>query len=918
MIFTLYSYKGGVGRSMALANVAHWLYLRGLTVLMVDWDLEAPGLETFFYRSADKIDLVRSHLGVIDLLTAYCRQFPYLSSPPSWGDLPPIESYLCEIEPEIAYQKSIEKPHGTLRLLSAGWRSGERFAEYGEAVHAFDWANFYARFRGEEYFNWFRNQLLTLADVILVDSRTGITEMGGVCTRQLADVVVAFCAPNSQNLQGVLEMAESFQSEAVTKARGRRLEVLILPARIDDQDSAGYNVFRSDFVRETERFTPEVLQKWKRSPWDLAIPYKAQYSYGESLATGVEGSNEKVEQVYKLLATHVAFFSNQGSKLWNACLPEMRPLAAAAGIDLSIPPWHEAERVVAQLAPQELLKAQEVLLRLVHVSPQSPSLDSRRRSTSAELDIRNSAVVIERLTKAGVIGRIEAANAASPDGFELTQESVVTNWPRLSQWIQAQRPLLLWRQDLAAQTAKWIVRDRDMALLLRGTPLREAVANSSKIQLTESERLFLESSLNAEAERERTELERAEHERVAEEERQQIEQERAEYRRVERNAQKQRRWWQLLTVAFVAFLALGVIQLRRHLLWSGQPAVASPTSLFAQAYASRKSNDLTDAIRKLTAALILNPDPSLALQIYRERAYCYELSGDWAKSIQDLTAALASNPTLTEKITLLNTRANARINIYQPEAALADYNDVVRLNSEDPIAVPGQDWLTQSLTPSQPGSPPFFVFLKFMQQPITSDLPDVPVPVKKLYPKTVRGINVRGWPNPIPQSEIRYHNSESEGKLAEVIAKSLSAAGMDVVGPVPSSTSRGIELWLATNGNVREMGSTSSISAQELAQPLSLAVLYLSPSKETTAREVADLLRQNRQYADVMVLLYDRKKVRWTWKQPLELHYFKPADKHNAEDLAHYLNAKGISIAVRFMNAEGPQPGYLEIWLLDK
>ncbi len=32
MIFTFYSYKGGVGRSMALANVAEWLYLQGLRV----------------------------------------------------------------------------------------------------------------------------------------------------------------------------------------------------------------------------------------------------------------------------------------------------------------------------------------------------------------------------------------------------------------------------------------------------------------------------------------------------------------------------------------------------------------------------------------------------------------------------------------------------------------------------------------------------------------------------------------------------------------------------------------------------------------------------------------------------------------------------------------------------------------------
>ena len=38
-IYTFYSYKGGVGRSMALANIAVLLRRLGYNVLMVDWDL---------------------------------------------------------------------------------------------------------------------------------------------------------------------------------------------------------------------------------------------------------------------------------------------------------------------------------------------------------------------------------------------------------------------------------------------------------------------------------------------------------------------------------------------------------------------------------------------------------------------------------------------------------------------------------------------------------------------------------------------------------------------------------------------------------------------------------------------------------------------------------------------------------------
>ena len=44
---SFYSYKGGVGRSMALANLATLLARKGRRVFMIDFDLEAPGLDSF-------------------------------------------------------------------------------------------------------------------------------------------------------------------------------------------------------------------------------------------------------------------------------------------------------------------------------------------------------------------------------------------------------------------------------------------------------------------------------------------------------------------------------------------------------------------------------------------------------------------------------------------------------------------------------------------------------------------------------------------------------------------------------------------------------------------------------------------------------------------------------------------------------
>ena len=52
-IVTFYSFKGGTGRTMALANVAWILAANGKRVLIADWDLESPGLHRFFQPFLD-------------------------------------------------------------------------------------------------------------------------------------------------------------------------------------------------------------------------------------------------------------------------------------------------------------------------------------------------------------------------------------------------------------------------------------------------------------------------------------------------------------------------------------------------------------------------------------------------------------------------------------------------------------------------------------------------------------------------------------------------------------------------------------------------------------------------------------------------------------------------------------------------
>jgi len=56
-IITFCSYVGGVGRTMAVANVAALLAQRGYKVLTIDLDLETPGLDKYFLPLGPDVDL---------------------------------------------------------------------------------------------------------------------------------------------------------------------------------------------------------------------------------------------------------------------------------------------------------------------------------------------------------------------------------------------------------------------------------------------------------------------------------------------------------------------------------------------------------------------------------------------------------------------------------------------------------------------------------------------------------------------------------------------------------------------------------------------------------------------------------------------------------------------------------------------
>ena len=175
-VTTFYSYKGGTGRSMALANVAVLLARWGYKVLLIDWDLEAPGLE-FFFRSClleDPSEVLKRD-GVIELL---------LGNRPSTR-----RSRLARSWKEMIVE--IHLPEGnTLDLITAG----NRAKDYFRRVTDLSIDRFYAE-DGGLLVESLREQWKSQYDFTLVDSRTGVTDIGGICTIQLPDYLVLVFTP---------------------------------------------------------------------------------------------------------------------------------------------------------------------------------------------------------------------------------------------------------------------------------------------------------------------------------------------------------------------------------------------------------------------------------------------------------------------------------------------------------------------------------------------------------------------------------------------------------------------------------------------------------------------------------------------------------------------------------------------------
>ena len=355
-VVTFYSYKGGTGRSMALANVASLLARRqpagGRGVLAVDWDLEAPGLHRYLRPGREDDD--RRQPGLIELFGKLHEAAGAASASAQVGAEQAADELLASVDPD-RFISSTDIPG--LSLMRAG-----RFDDgYATRVTEFDWHALHQR--TPALIPQFAHYLADRYAWVLIDSRTGISDTSGICTMLMPELLVIVFTPNLQSLTGLVKLVQDAADYRRRSDDLRPLVVFPLPSRIEPARPKLLERWRlgsaddgfEGYQRQFEALFTTVYQLPECNLTEyfdeVQVQHAPDFAYGEQVAVEVEETDTRLSlrRSYETFADRLASVPG----------PWVDPQVAQA--EREIDDLHE--RAVAALSKGDAPAAQALLMR---------------------------------------------------------------------------------------------------------------------------------------------------------------------------------------------------------------------------------------------------------------------------------------------------------------------------------------------------------------------------------------------------------------------------------------------------------------------------------------------------------------------------------------------------------------------------
>lgn len=276
-----YSYKGGVGRSLLLANAARFLASLGKGVVALDFDFEAPGLHYKLGRAASRDSGAKTEGGAVPYLVATAQ---------GSADPPPLAAHMIEVPvpPEAG---------GWLRLMPAGPAPERAYwtalKQLGEQIH-FDDPSGQGLMPLLDLHGRIADELRP--DYLLIDVRTGVTELGGLVTTLLADTVVCMFVANQESLDGTLTVAEAVR--AAPRLKGQKLVRIVPVLSRVTSDPPGDKPFATALARLLEIGEGRKAEG-KAAPKPFVLPHDDDVHGAADRVVGGETTVSAFSPLYK-------------------------------------------------------------------------------------------------------------------------------------------------------------------------------------------------------------------------------------------------------------------------------------------------------------------------------------------------------------------------------------------------------------------------------------------------------------------------------------------------------------------------------------------------------------------------------------------------------------------------------------------
>jgi CobQ/CobB/MinD/ParA nucleotide binding domain len=210
-IISFYSFKGGVGRTTALASLAINLSRSGKRVVAIDFDLEAPGAGSIFAPPAN----LTTSLGVVDFL---------LERPIIPEQALNISDFYYRCE-----DRAIVKDGEPICVVPSGKLDGW----YLEKLARVNYEFLYRAAAEDEAQNSPLHDLLKMLrrqlkpEVFLIGSRAGLHDLGGLSLSGLAHLQVLFGLRSQQSWDGLTLVISHLGKEMIISGRTQRVCVVV-------------------------------------------------------------------------------------------------------------------------------------------------------------------------------------------------------------------------------------------------------------------------------------------------------------------------------------------------------------------------------------------------------------------------------------------------------------------------------------------------------------------------------------------------------------------------------------------------------------------------------------------------------------------------------------------------------------------